>query len=52
VDEHFVYKMSKGGGFANTIGNGYAYGGSLTVGPAGGITYEAIGERMSISNKS
>ena len=49
LSEHFVYKTSKAGGLTNTISNGmdhgFAYGGSLTIGPAGGILYYIGGAR-------
>ncbi|MGH8094881.1 MAG: kelch repeat-containing protein [Chthoniobacterales bacterium] len=49
LSEHFAYKTSKAGGLTNTINNGmdygFAYGGSLTIGPVGGLLYYIGGFR-------
>ncbi len=39
VSEHPIYKMSKTGGLAVAIGNHDSFGGSMAIGPAGGVLY-------------
>ena len=45
VGEHSIFKMSKVGGLTATIGDHHSFGGSLTMGPAGGILYYHSGFR-------
>lgn len=45
VQEHDVFKTPKFGGFTNPIAPDHAVGGTLTIGPAGGILYYMGGWR-------